>query len=108
MPFIDIAINFQTIHTNQYYQIAFDFFDFTNDVNFVIFSGFMLLGFYVFRGIVNMLYVYLMASFSLNLYSKTIKRLFNIYLAIPYQVFATKNSSQLTRVVITEASMVFW
>ena len=106
MPFIDIATNFSNIHSNQYYQWAFDFFGFSNEVYFAIVFGFFLLGFYIFRGGVNLLYSYSMATFSQNLYAQTTKKLFKIYLAMPYQVFANKNSSYLTKVVITEASLM--
>ena len=66
MPFIDIAINFSNIHTNQYYQWAFDRFGFGSELNFAIFFGFLLIGFYIFRGGINYIYIYSMASFSLS------------------------------------------
>ena len=51
MPFIDIATNFDTIHSNQYYQWAFELFDFENsingNVNFAIAFGLTLFGFYL-------------------------------------------------------------
>ncbi len=106
MPFIDIATNFSNIHSNQYYQGAFDFFGFSNEVDFAIVFGLFLIGFYIFRGGVNLLYSYSMAIFSQNLYAQTIKKLFKTYLAMPYEVFANKNSSYLTKVVITEASLM--
>jgi ATP-binding cassette, subfamily B, bacterial PglK len=106
MPFIDIATNFSNIHSNQYYQWVFDFFGFSNEVNFAIVFGFFLLTFYIFRGWVNLLYSYSMAIFSQNLYALTTKKLFKTYLTMPYQVFTNKNSSSLTKVVITEASLM--
>ena len=106
MPFIDIAINFSNIHTNQYYQWAFDRFGFGSELNFAIFFGSILLLFYLFRGLVNLLYVYLMANYSQHLYAHTTKKLFKSYLSMPYQVFAQKNSSNLTKVIITEASLL--
>ena len=39
MPFIDIATNFNNIHSNQYYKLIFDFFAFENNVNFVVGFG---------------------------------------------------------------------
>jgi len=106
MPFIDIVTNFDNIHTNQYYQWAFDFFDFEREVNFTIVFGLVLFGFYVFRGVVNLLYSYLMVHFSENLYAQTTKKLFKTYLTMPYQVFANKNSSYLTKAIITEATLL--
>lgn len=106
MPFIDIATNFDNIYGNQYYQWAFDFFSFEKEVNFVIVFGLVLSGFYVFRGGVNLLYCYVMAFFTENLYAKTTSKLFKIYLTMPYQVFTDKNSSYLTKTIITEASLM--
>ena len=110
MPFIDIATNFNTIHSNQYYQWAFEFFGFENgingNVNFAIAFGLTLFGFYLFRGGVNLLYSYVTAHFMQNLYAKITKQLFKTYLAMPYQVFTGKNSSYLTKTIITEASLM--
>ena len=106
MPFIDIATNFNNIHSNQYYQWVFDFFGFEREVNFAIVFGLVLFGFYVFRGGVNLLYSYVMVHFTENLYAQTTKKLFKTYLTMPYQIFANKNSSYLTKSIITEASLI--
>jgi ATP-binding cassette, subfamily B, bacterial PglK len=106
MPFIDITTNFDNIHSNQYYQRVFDFFDFKKEVNFAIVFGLVLFGFYVFRAGVNLLYSYVMANFTENLYAQITSKLFKIYLTMPYQVFTNKNSSYLTKAIITEASLI--
>jgi len=106
MPFIDIATNFNNIHSNQYYQWVFDFFGFERGVNFAIVFGLVLFGFYVFRGGVNLLYSYVMMHFTENIYAQTTKKLFKTYLTMPYQIFANKNSSYLTKSIITEASLI--
>ena len=110
MPFIDIATNFDNIHSNQYYQWAFEFFGFENsvngNVNFAITFGLALFGFYLFRGGVNLLYSYAMAYFTQNLYAQITRQLFKTYLAMPYQVFTSKNSSYLTKAIITEALLM--
>ena len=110
MPFIEIATNFDTIHTNKYYQWMFSFFGFSDsensDVNFAIFFGVILFGFYLFRGGMNMVYVYVMSHFSENLYAQITKKLFKTYLTMPYQVFTNKNSSYLNKIIITEAALM--
>ena len=85
MLFIDIAINFESIHSNPYYQWLFDFFNFRNDVDFAIAFGLFLFGFYLFRGGVNLLHSYIIAHFTQGFYAQTIKKLFKTYLAMPYQ-----------------------
>jgi len=106
MPFVDIATNFSNIQSNQYYQWIFEFFEFDSGVDFAIFIGVILLVFYLFRGGVNLLYNYSMASFSQNLYAETTKKLYKTYLTMPYQFFTNVNSSYLTKIVITEASLM--
>ena len=71
MPFIDIATNFDNIHSNQYYQWVFDFFGFERGVNFAIVFGLVFFGFYVFRGGVYLLYSYVMMHFTENIYAQT-------------------------------------
>jgi len=106
MPFIDIVTNFFNIHSNQYYQWAFDFFGFKREVDFAIVFGLVLIGFYVFRGGVNLLYHYAMVHFTEKLYAQTTSKLFKIYFTMPYQVFTNKNSSYMNKVIITEASLM--
>ena len=106
MPFIDIATNFDNIQSNQYYQLLFDLFSFENEVNFTIVFGLVLFGFYVFRGGVNLLYSYVMVHFTENLYVQTTNKLFKTYMTMPYQVFTNKNSSYLTKAIITEATLM--
>ncbi len=106
MPFIDIATDFESIQKNHYYQWFFDLFGFENNIDFAIAFGLVLFGFYIFRGGINLFYSYAMANFTQNLYAETTKRLFKTYLAMPYQVFSNKNSSYLTKAIITEASLM--
>lgn len=105
MPFIDILINFDTIHSNPQYRRAFDFFGFEKEVSFAIFFGIVLLGFYFFRCVVTILYSYVTAYFSEYLYAQISKKLYNTYLNIPYLDFTKINSSYLTKSIITEAAL---
>jgi len=106
MPFIDIATNFDTIRSNQYYQWVFKFFGFDSNVNFSIAFGLTLFGFYLFRGGINLLYSYTMARFTQGIYARITKQLFKTYLEMPYRIFTGKNSGYLTKVIITEASLM--
>jgi ATP-binding cassette, subfamily B, bacterial PglK len=106
MPFIDISVNFDQIHYNQYYQWAFEIFGFKSDVNFAIFFGLSLFGFYILRGGINLLYNYAMAHFTEGLYAQTTRRLFKTYMSMPYRVFSKRNSSYLTKAIVTEASLM--
>jgi len=103
MPFIDIATNFEHIHTNNYYKIIYEFFGFDSDISFAISFGFVLVGFYILRGLLNLLYTYASAYLGESIYAKITKKLFSTYLQMPYVTYAKKNSSYLTKAIITEA-----
>ena len=90
----------------KYYQWIFNYLGFEEDVNFAIIFGLVLVGFYLFRGGINLLNTYVMASFKLRLYAQISKRLHRVYFKMPYQLFTKKNSSYLTKSIITEASNI--
>jgi len=106
MPFIDISMDFDSIHVNQYYQYFYNFFSFQSEVDFAIAFGLILAGFYIFRGIFNIWYSYVSARFAQGIYSSITKNLFRTYLSMPYYIFSQKNSSYLTKTIITEASLM--
>jgi len=106
MPFIDIATNFNEIQSNNYYRYFFELLSFEKEIDFIVFFGVVLIGFYLVRGGLNWVYTYSMARFSQNLYTQTTKRLFKTYLSMPYRDFVEKNSSYLTKTIVTEASLV--
>ncbi len=106
MPFIDVISNFDKIHSNQYYQWFYNFFGFEEDASFAISFGLVLIAFYFFRGGVNLLSSYLMASYIQKLYAQITKRLFSVYLKMPYKLFTKKNTSYLNKTIISEASLM--
>ena len=106
MPFIDIATNFNEIQSNNYYRYFFELLSFEKEIDFIIFFGMVLIGFYLFRGGLNWTYTYSMTRFSQNLYTQTTRQLFKTYLSMPYRDFVGKNSSYLTKAIISEASLV--
>ncbi|MDC0966622.1 ABC transporter ATP-binding protein, partial [Alphaproteobacteria bacterium] len=62
--------------------------------------------FFVFRGLVNLLYAYLMAHFTQNLNAQATIQLFYTFLEMPYQAYANTNSSVLSKLVVTESGLV--
>lgn len=104
MPFIAVASDFSLIETNEYYSFFYDKFGFKSDVNFVIGFGIVLIGFYIFRAIVNVIYFHLLARFSQGRYHLLAYRLYQKYLNMPYKEFVNKNSSFLTKSIINEAN----
>lgn len=106
MPFISVAMNFNLIHSNPYFSYFYELFHFTNDNNFVILFGIVLILFYIFRSIINIFYTYSMTKFSQGRYYLIVYRLFENYMGMSYNDFIKKNSSYLTKSIISEASIL--
>lgn len=104
MPFIAIATDFELVHTNSYYQAVYQFFAFEKEASFVIFLGISLIFFYLFRSSINLFYFYLLNRFTQGRYHLLANRLFKNYIEMSYENFMTKNSSNLSKSIITEAS----
>lgn len=104
MPFISVASDFSIIQTNSYYNSLYKYFNFTNYVDFVILFGVLLIFFYIFRSIINLIYFYLLNRFSQGRYHLIAYRLFENYMGMKYQNFLEKNSAHLTKNIVNEAS----
>lgn len=104
MPFISIASDFSTIHTNKYYQYVFNLFSFKNNVSFVLFFGIILLFFYILRSGINLIYFHTLSKFSKGRYHHLAYRLFENYLGRSYQDFTDSNTSYLTKTIVNEAN----
>ena len=92
------------IHTNEYYSFVYNMFDFDTDVKFVISFGVILIFFYIFRSIINLLYFYLLNRFTQGRYHLLAYRLFENYMGFPYQDFTSRNSSTMTKSIVSEAT----
>lgn len=103
LPFITIASDFSKIHTNPYLHNIYGFFHFTNEIDFVITVGIILLFFYFVRSALNLGYFYLLAKFSKGRYHLIAYRLFENYLGLSYRSFIDKNSAELSKAIINEA-----
>lgn len=104
LPFITIASDFDAIHSNEYIEKIYNYFHFTNDIDFIFIAGVFLVSFYIFRSVVNFIYLHLVARFSKGRYRLIAYRLFENYLGISYRLFIEKNISELNKTIITEAN----
>jgi ATP-binding cassette, subfamily B, bacterial PglK len=104
MPFIAIATDFTLVESNQYYKYVYDLLNFTQPKNFVIAFGFFLIVFYILRSAINLFYFYVLNRFSQGRYHLLAYRLFENYMGMNYKEFIKKNSSNLTKSIINEAS----
>jgi len=106
MPFIATASDFSIITSNKYYSYFYDLFGFSSELDFVIIFGVILICFYIFRSAINLFYLYVLAKFSQGRYHLLCYRLFENYMGMSYRSFIDKNSSELTKTIITEASLL--
>lgn len=104
LPFITIASDFSTIHTTSAIESVYRFFHFSSDIDFVVACGIFLLFFYFLRSLLNLGYFYLLAKFSKGRYHLIAYRLFENYLGMSYRNFVNKNSADLSKAIINEAS----
>jgi ATP-binding cassette, subfamily B, bacterial PglK len=105
MPFISIATDLTLLDTNTYYNFIYSFLNFSSKLNFIIFLGFLLIFFYIFRSLINLYFIYKNAEFYNGKYYKTGLRVFDIYMNMKYEDFMKKNTSYLTKTIITETQM---
>ena len=106
MPFIAIASDFSVVVSNEHYFRIYNFFNFKSEIDFVIVFGVALILFYVFRGVINLFYLYVLARFSQGRYHLLCYRLFENYMGMSYRSFIDRNSSELTKTIITEANLL--
>ena len=103
MPFISTAANPNLIHTNQYYNTIFQYFEFKDNNEFVIYFGIGLIIFYIFRAVYITINNYFVAHFSMKNYVTYVNKLFENYLHMPYSIFVKKNSASISKTMIVEA-----
>lgn len=102
LPFISLANNFDLTTTNKYYHFIYQFLGFQSPASFVVAFGYLLIIFYVSRGFINLSYFYLIHKFSQGMYFSLGSKLFSNYVNIKYQDMSTRNSSDLSKKLITE------
>ncbi len=104
MPFLSVSMDFNLIHSNVYYAYLYKFFTFSGEDNFVITFGLLLVFFYIFRGIINLIYFYSLNKFTEGRYYSFVCRLLTKYMEMSYGNFTKKNSSVLMKSIVNEAS----
>ncbi|WP_459846610.1 ABC transporter ATP-binding protein/permease [Campylobacter concisus] len=104
MPFITLASDPSKIVSNKYSKMVYDFFEFSTTTNFMIFFGLFLIGFYIFRATYSMLYNYILNKFAFGRFHAFAFRLFKNYTNLPYKRFVKRNSAELIKTIVNEAS----
>lgn len=102
IPFISVIANPGLIQSNQYLRYIYAVFEFPSEAAFIKYFGISVITFYIIRGIYVVFYNYLVNHFSFDRKHVISSKLFKNYLDLPYVVFSKKNSSDLTKALITE------
>ncbi len=101
MVFISIATNFDQIITNRYYAWAYRFLGCSSPAQFVMILGIGLALFYLLRGILNIIHIYIMGHFSYTRYQRFATLLFSRFLRFSYQDYVSKNSATMSQAIFS-------
>lgn len=104
MPFIMVSTDFAVLETNRYFKLVYESFGFSSPKDFVLAFGAFLLFFYIFRSLINLAYQHGLAKLSFGTYHELSQKLFMRYLSLSYKDFVNKNSANLSKTIINEAS----
>ena len=102
MPFVSLASNFSYFSSNAYLMSLLNFFS-LSPYEFVVYLGFVLFVFYVFRAVLNGIYFHLLAKFSKGRYHLFALRVFKKYFSLNYEDFTYQNKSELVKTISHEA-----
>ena len=106
MPFIAVLANPEIIETNYILSKVYLVLNFNNKIDFIIFLGYGALGLLIFSLAFKSLTTYLQLKFALMHEYRLGKRLVEGYLFQPYIWFLNKNSSTISKNVLSEVSAV--
>lgn len=106
MPFISVVSDSGLITSNPYYSSIYNFFGFKNYIDFIMIFALILIIYYLFRGVINIVYIYLLNRFTQGRYHFLSHKLFSVYMGMPYKTFVSQNSAEMTKTIVTEANLL--
>ena len=105
-PFIGIVTNSQIIFENHYLKLVYDYFEFSEVNKFLILIGFISLSTIIIANLLSTLMLMVSINFSSNLGHKLSLKLLSLYLFQPYNFFLKRNSSDLSKNILTEVGRI--
>nr|WP_245549621.1 ABC transporter ATP-binding protein [Maridesulfovibrio hydrothermalis] len=90
------------IADNKYFNYVYTFFKFNSHSEFIIYSGIFLIAYYVFRSMVNILYMYILNRYCENFSYNLAIHIFNNYLRLNYKKFNQGKTSSIAKMLVTE------
>ena len=104
MFFASVATNFDIVHSNKYFNYAYNLSGAKTPGGFVILLGFLLIGFYIFRFVLTTFYMYGTSKFSQGRFHVLAYRFFNNYLKFNYKDFLVNHSSKIGKVIFADTA----
>lgn len=105
MPFLSVLGNPEVIETNEYLAFLYSYFSFESKDTFLIFLGVFALVMLIISAIFRSLALYATARFS-NMRRHSISRqLLSKYLHQPYSFFLSRNSSEISKTILSEVDI---
>ena len=106
MPFMALVSKPSVIETNYYFNYLFNFFEFKKHENFIFFIGILVFTTFLFSTMFKAFTTSLLLRYSrFREYSIT-NRLVKDYLGQKYEFFLEKNSSDLTKMILSEVGQI--
>lgn len=102
LPFISLVMNPEMITQNGYLNAFYQFFHFDSPNSFIIVAGLIMLFLILFGNFISALATYAKFKFVWNNNNNISQRLLQHYLFKPYMFFLNRNSSDLTKNILTE------
>lgn len=106
MPFMAVATNPETIHTNKWLQAAYTRLGFQSDGAFLLLVGYLLLGLLVLGNISKAIGAWVILRYENRLARDLSRRLLAGYMARPYKFFLDSNTAELGSTILVMASRV--
>lgn len=105
MPFLSVLANPESIITNKYLNAVYNYLDFEDKNSFLIFLGFFALFVLLLGATVRSITSYARFRFA-NLRRHSLgQKLFKKYLHQPYSFFLSRNSSEVSKVILSETDL---
>lgn len=106
MVFISVSTNFEMITQNYYCSWLYHTIGCSSPSQFIILFGSVLIFFYLVRGILNIIHIYLMGHFSYTRYHRFSTLMFSRFLRFSYADFVGKNSAMLSQSIFSYTGML--
>jgi len=102
LPFIAVVNNPEVIQRNPWLRLAYDSLGYASPQSFLVSLGIVVLAFIVFSNVVKALTAWWRLSYDNNLNYTLARRLLAQYMARPYAFFLNRNTSDMTKNILTE------